>query len=181
VIVQSPVFSERLDGSGLSTVGQSSVLPLHNCRDLIKRGYLVGKRWCLYVFNNHTDLVSNLGVLVATTMFLASKVFVNAPAFLPRAAIIILNRGVIIWVNEQVRDLRKSCRDFSLITSQEWEALLTTAIKVSVKGIDLLLTCAMFGASCAIFFGMTAVSAYVYSMMRPLALGSWFFWLWSKM
>lgn len=142
------------------------------CRESMKQGYLAGKRWCVYVFNHHTDLISNLGVLAATTMFLASKVFPNAPAFLPQIAIIILNRGVIIWVNEQVRDLYKSCRDFRLVTSGQWEALSTTAVKVSVKAVDLFLTCAMFAASCAIFFGLTGISTYIYTTMRPLALGS---------
>lgn len=139
----------------------------------IQHGYFVGKRWCLYALNNHTDLISNLGVLVATTCFLASKIFVNAPAFLPRIAIIILNRGVIIWLNEQVRDLLKSCQDFRVIHTDEWQAYAVTAIKVTEKAVGVLLTCGMFGASCATFFGMTALTMSLYGIMRPFP---WVLW-----
>lgn len=138
----------------------------------IRHSYFTGKRWCLYALNNHTDLISNLGVLVATTCFLASKVFVNAPAFLPRMAIIILNRGVIIWLNEQVKDLLKSCRDFRIINAGEWQAYAVTAIKVAEKAVGVLLTCGMFGASCATFFGMTALTTSLYSIMRPFSLSA---------
>lgn len=107
------------------------------------------------VFDKHTDVILNLGILITTTCLLASKIFNHMPKFVPRMAAIVYNYGGILWLNLQVRDMAKSGRDLTrAFQTFEIGGMVETAAKVFVKGVNVILTCVIF-AGCV-------VSAFVF-------------------
>lgn len=132
-----------------------------------------GWNFSVRVLNKHTDLISSLGILAITTCLLAAKIFKNIPSILPRLANVVFNYGGIIWLNVQVRDFIKSCRDWGRVVGQgDWQALLETTAKVFVKGVNILLTCAFFGASVAAAVGFPQLTLALHMAVRPLSLTS---------
>jgi hypothetical protein len=142
---------------------------LKKAKDVAKNTW----RWGIRVLNKHTDLISSGGILAITTCLLAAKVFKSIPSMLPRLALVVFNFGGIIWLNVQVRDFVKSCRDFSMVVAdREWNVLAETAVKVFVKGVNILLTCGIFAASVVAAIGFPQSTAVMYVAMRPVALAN---------
>lgn len=130
-------------------------------------------RWCVRVLNKHTDLISSLGIFTLTTCLLVSKIFNNIPTILPRISLVVLNVGSIIWVNVQIRDFLKSCRDLKIgLTVADIEGVIITAAKCFVKGCDILLSCHLFSAAVIALAGFPHISATMYATMSPIAVAS---------
>jgi hypothetical protein len=128
-------------------------------------------RWACHVLNKHTDLISSVGILTLTTCLLAAKIFPKIPPIWPRLSLVILNFGGIIWLNVQVRDFIKNVRDLSFAAQmRELSGVLLTAVKVLVRGIDILLTCGLFTASVVASCGYPHTTLLMYASMRPFAI-----------
>ncbi len=132
-----------------------------------------GWKWCVRLLNKHTDLISSVGILSITTCLLAAKIFKSIPVLLPRIARVVFDYGGIIWLNLQVRDCLKSCRDLGrAIEGRELKAVVETAGKVVVKASSILLTCVTFAASVVALVGFPQVTTAMYLAMRPIGLTS---------
>ena len=130
-------------------------------------------RFSVRILNNHTDLISSGGILIITTCLLAAKIFKNIPPLLSRLALAVFNFGGIIWLNVQVRDFMKSFHDLvRVIQNRDAMRCIEVAAKVFLKGTNILLTCAIFGASVVAAIGFPQLLAMLYLTTRPLALTS---------
>jgi hypothetical protein len=150
-------------------------VPMLPCMNLnaVKQKAAVGWHWCVKVLDKHTDLISSVGILAITTCLFAAKIYSSIPSIIPRLSRFVLNFGGIIWLNVEVRDFRKSCRDFYLATGiRDLQGLVVTAAKVFVKASDILLTCGMFLASAVALGGFPQMTAGMYLAMRPIAIVS---------
>ena len=127
----------------------------------------------MHVWHKHSDLVSSTGILAVTTCLLAAKIFPRIPAILPRLSLVILNFTGVIWLNIQVREIKKSAADLQLaLKIKDLSGATLTAAKVMVKGINALLTCGLFAASVVAFCGFPQTTAIMYLGMRPFAIFS---------
>ena len=133
-----------MNASSLSYTPSFFEETIYSCRPIIK--WAESKTNDIKrILDKHTDVISNLGILVTSTCLLAAKIFEQTPKFLPRIANFVYNYGVIIWLNVQVRDFMKSLSDFSrAIQIPSLEGMIDTAAKIFVKGTNIILTCAMF-------------------------------------
>lgn len=139
----------------------------------VKKVLYKGWKWTKGVLDKHTDLISSAGILAISTCLLAAKIFKKMPSFLPKIANFIFNYGGIIWLNVQVRDFLKSCRDVGhAVREKDWVGLIETAAKVLVKGVNVLLTVVNFGAYLLTAVGLPHVSLSIYMALRPVSLGS---------
>lgn len=138
-----------------------------------KNVLLKGVRWTKVILDKHTDLIHNLGIIAISTCLLAAKIFKNMPSYLPRVSNFVFNFGGIIWLNVQVVDFLKSCRDVShAIKERDIIGLVETSAKVAVKGVDVLLTITIFSASMLMTLGYPEITLAVYLAIRPIALAS---------
>lgn len=143
--------------------------PLEGCQRLAKKGWDTAH----YLLDKHTDLVSSVGILAISTCILAAKIFKSTPAFIPRTANLIFNYGGIIWLNDQSRDLSKSCKDFTRsFENRQYVGMVETAAKVVYKAINILLTCVNFTAAVVTAVGFPHVSLAMYMAMRSVGLTS---------
>lgn len=127
--------------------------------------------WAKRVLDKHTDVISNLGILAITTCLLVSKIFEKTPKILPRMAMVVYNYGGIIWLNVQVRDLLKSCRDLSRACLKVNPiAIVETAAKVLVKGVNILLTCVIFMGSVVSAVAIPQASLAIALSIRSFSL-----------
>lgn len=125
------------------------------------------------ILNKHTDIVSSGGILVITTCLLAAKIFNNIPEILPKAALVVYNFGGIIWLNVQIRELMKSLRDFGRAFQIGCKlSLIETAVRVWIKGINILLTCTLFSASIVAACGFSQAALGMQLALRALSLGT---------
>lgn len=128
-------------------------------------------RWTKRILDKHTDLISNLGILAITTCLLASKVFEKTPKILPRLAMMVYNYGGIIWLNVQLRDAIKSGKDlWRAIEGKDYAGMIETAAKAFVKGVNIILTCVIFGGSLASAFLMPQASLSIALAIRSFSL-----------
>lgn len=143
----------------------------HSIEDWAKEKIRFAKR----VLDKHTDVISNLGILIITTCLLASKVFERTPKILPRMAMVIYNYGGLIWLNVQTRDLMKSVKD--LLRSCQianTEGIIETAAKVFVKGSNIFLTCVIFAGSVISFVAIPQASLAIALCIRSFSLSCLF-------
>ncbi|MBA3816373.1 MAG: hypothetical protein H0X29_07610 [Parachlamydiaceae bacterium] len=123
------------------------------------------------ILDHHTDAISSIGILAVTTALLAAKIFPSMPAIIGKSGRLVLEFSGIIWLNVQIKEFSKSVRDCSrALYSSDYETILRTVLKVSIKGVNILLTCAYFSASIATFIGFSQVSGTIYMTLRPLSL-----------
>lgn len=140
--------------------------PLHRA---YARGWKVGFR----LLNQHTDLVSSVGILAVTTCLLASKIFKQIPLFISRASFVVLNFGGVIWLNVQVRDFIKTIRDVTLaIQVRDRIGMVLTAARVMLKAANILMTCGFFAAAVASMGGITQATMMLYAALLPIAIFS---------
>lgn len=126
---------------------------------------------CVRVLNKHTDLISSGGILAITTCLLAGKIFQSIPRILPRIAKVVFDFGGVIWLNVQVRDVIKNGRDLSrTIKNHDLPAMLEVAAKVLVKGVNVLLTCAIFAGSIVAACGLPQYALALALAIRPVGL-----------
>lgn len=144
--------------------------PHFDCTALKEKGKNVLK-WGVNIWDKHSDLVQSIGILAITTSLLAAKIFKSIPPLLPRLATVVYNYGGIWWLNLQIRDFLKSYRDLShTLNNRDWKGIIETAAKVLVKGINILLTCAIFAASISALCGYPQIATAFYLAMRPIGL-----------
>lgn len=145
----------------------SSTWQNFNPKTKIGRGWRKIKR----ILDHHTDAISSLGILTVTTGVLAAKIFPRMPAIIGSSGRLFLEFCGIIWLNVQVKEFFKSKQDcLQAMRSLECEPIIKTMIKVIIKGINILLTCAYFGASIATFIRFSQISLRTYMALRPLSL-----------
>lgn len=124
------------------------------------------------ILDYHTDTISSLGILVVTTGILAAKIFRSMPQIIGSSGRLFLEFSGIIWLNVQLKEFSKSKKDWTrAIHDVEYAAIVRTTVKVIIKAVNILLTCAYFGASITTFGGFPQCSAAIYMTLRPLSLG----------
>lgn len=133
----------------------------------------IGRGWgkIKRILDHHTDAISSLGILTVTTGVLAAKIFSGIPPIIGNSGRLVLECCGIIWLNVQVKEFFKSRQDcLRTMRGLECEPIVKTIIKVIIKGINILLTCAYFSASIATFARFSQVSLRIYMTLRPLSL-----------
>lgn len=154
----------------LSTNIRTPSLPRQSCNPLINtfaEGWGKVKR----ILDHHTDTISSIGILAVTTGMLAAKIFSGVPAIIGSSGRLFLEFSGIIWLNVQIKEFSKSQRDcMRAIRNADCKTILRTVLKVIIKGMNIFLTCAYFGASVVTFGGFPQVSMTIYMSLRPLSL-----------
>lgn len=129
---------------------------------------------CWKVYKKHSDLISSSALLILNTILLASQIFQQIPAIVPRVSLVLLNYTGIIWLNVQVRSFIKSCQDLGFaIQYHDVEGIVFTASKVLVKALNILLTGSMFIASVVSLAGYPGIALGMYTAMRNPAMAGW--------
>lgn len=128
---------------------------------------------CCKKLEPHTDLISSVSILTLNTIMVASKVFEQIPAIIPRTSLTLLSFTGVLTLNIQARELMKQGKDFILAkNADDRMGMIITAAKVSMTATDILLTVTMFAASVIALVGHPEVTLQMYATMRPIALTS---------
>lgn len=154
-----------------NSISLKSSVPLHHSYQMTYN--TIDQRWrkIKRLLDQHTDAISSIGILAVTTAVLASKIFRSLPVVVGRSGRLFLEFCGIIWLNVQLKEFSKCGRDcLRAIQSTSYSAIARTAIKVIIKGVNVLLTCAYFGASVSSFGGFPHISTMIYTSLRPLSL-----------
>src|SRR5690606_33909951 len=125
-------------------------------------------RWCVTVYRNHSDLVSSVSIFTMNTAILAAKLFRQIPKEVGHTAFFALNFTGLIWLNMQIRDLKKTGDDLhASVREDDFEGMVFTAAKVSAKALNILLTCSMQAAAFVTLCGLPHIALSMYGVMRP--------------
>lgn len=126
------------------------------------------------VYNKHSELFSNLTIVSLNSILLLSKIYEQIPRVIPRTALVVFSYTGIISLNAQIKSLFKSSRDFSNAFSlRDAQGMLFTAMKVSVKGLNIILTASMFAAAVIALAGFPTITLAMYAVMRPFGVAGW--------
>ena len=123
----------------------------------------------------NADVLDQGSLLVCNTLIVASEIFPSIPRVVPRCARTLCSFGGVISIHFQFRDLWKFQKDLRLAAEHlEWRAIIYTAAKVAVKGVDIFLTLGSFFITSASLAGYPALAAPYYRIVMPAATASWF-------
>jgi hypothetical protein len=144
-------------------------------QDLYHKVYTPIKKKTICFLDKNTDLLSSAGIFAITTCLLAAKIFKNMPPLLSRIAKVVYDFGGIIWLNIQIKDFIKSCKDLNRVAScKQWNVLVPVAAKVFVKGINILMTIAIFSGSVIAACGYPQLMMAMLLSTRTVNLSAFF-------
>lgn len=142
-------------------------------QDHVQEEVTVCWRWCVKIYHQHSDLVTNLGLFAVNTTILVSKIFEEIPKMIPRGCYVALNFTGVFWLNIQFRDLIKNGEDlYQSIIDEDMEGIVFTAAKVTVKSLNILLTGSMLAAAVITLVGFPEIALSMYAIMQPFAIFS---------
>lgn len=131
--------------------------------------------WLARIYRNHSDLISSIGNDVLNTIILVSRVVKQIPHFINRSAYFAFNITGMFWINMQIRDLGKNIHDaFTNTKAYDLEGIITSAAKVTVAALNILLATSLLAAALVSLAGLPQAALTMYAALRPFSLSSFF-------
>lgn len=123
----------------------------------------------------HSDLISSFGYLALDTAIFAAKLFKQFPQVIGRASSVALNYMGVVELNFQWDAFWKNHQDSAwAYRAGEKTGFFISALKTSLKGIDIILCCGLFAASIFTLFGYASAALTIYKMLRPVGVITYF-------
>lgn len=126
-------------------------------------------------FSEHTDLLNSFGYLLLNTSMVASRIFNSIPRVVGNGIYAVFGYFGVLSVGYQWKAITKSVQDCAIAFHlQDYPGLVTTALRVAVQGIDMLLCYGLFAAALLSLGGYSVQALFFYGFMRPIGLASFF-------
>lgn len=146
----------------------AGVFPRRCYRELATAGVSLQK-----LYRNNSDLISSLNNVFLNTVLLTSKLIKATPPIIPRVAFTLLSFSGMISINMQARNWSKHMLDWRFaLRFRNYPAMAITAVKVCIKGSNILLTSALFAGSIISLVGFPQITLVMFKALQPIALVS---------
>lgn len=128
---------------------------------------------CRQVYREHSDLVFQISIIALNSMVLISKVYSKESPLFAKFTYASYNFVGVIFINRQIKDLTKSCKDFKYcLQAKDREKIIISALKTSYLAINILLTGSLFVAAIFSLFSYPTIAITIYSIIKPFAIYS---------
>ncbi len=116
----------------------------------------------------HLDLIASTVSTIANTLYLAGKLFSSVPVMVMRSAFVAVNTVGFLFLDWQISFTLKTAKDCSVaMCLRSWKRFMLAAISTISAVSDLFLMLGGLAASIALWMQRPAVSAALYTVMRP--------------